>query len=610
MNYIDISDNNDSVSMDKYGTEVSATSSFIPPQMNGGGWSLFGGNGANSNNQLAIKACKEQKFEALSFLIQNDMISDFKAQNPETGQTILHCIAKNYNNIPDIDNVLKKILTNTNVKSFINMKDNQGNTALHIALDNNNQRLCNILINAGADPKIRNNMGKYLTEDDTMRNDIPQFQQNNNDMIMSETSPDMHNITNISSTSPDISNVNNISTSPSVFAPKTKNNQNDNIDNINKINKSNKTDSDYLVNMLLALNKQPANTEYSADMPNTLSNTDMDTTSDLFNTEKFLNEIVASKPTSSSQFGQKSNQMSNQMGNQMSNQMSNQMYNQMNNKMDNKSNNQMYNQKDNQMGNQLNNQMYNQNQEYTATTMKGGSKNKVIQGSRRMNLYSEIEDLIGGWDAEVRTSDRRGNEITEEYRNLKRSNNNRSNAMRDNEDDMEDYRQISRVGSYPKRSKNDDYDTQDSTSRTLSRQFKSQVDKIHERTIEKIKEIMDVDSDIARNYKAVLYRKIKEEHPELGGYERALEMERLATKENLDKIDINKVTQEIKEYLEKKKKERDEQNKNTNTNLSEGSEQNQKESATKKKRVPKKKTDTSSVSVVSESRLSPTSDDY
>jgi len=79
---------------------------------------------------------------------------------------------------------------------------------------------------------------------------------------------------------------------------------------------------------------------------------------------------------------------------------------------------------------------------------------------------------------------------------------------------------------------------------------------------DKIAEIMGVDKDTARNYKAVLYKQVKDKDeessakdpkkPKLNGYERAIEMEKLATKEVLSKIDIKKKTEEIKKHLEEK----------------------------------------------------------
>jgi hypothetical protein len=64
-------------------------------------------------------------------------------------------------------------------------------------------------------------------------------------------------------------------------------------------------------------------------------------------------------------------------------------------------------------------------------------------------------------------------------------------------------------------------------------------DDIHERTIETIKSLLGVDEETAKIYKSVLYYRVKEEHPEMSGYERAVEMEKLATKAVLKDIDID-----------------------------------------------------------------------
>ena len=74
-------------------------------------------------------------------------------------------------------------------------------------------------------------------------------------------------------------------------------------------------------------------------------------------------------------------------------------------------------------------------------------------------------------------------------------------------------------------------------------------DDIHERTIETIKSLMGVDEETAKAYKSILYYKVKEEHPEMSGYERAVEMEKLATKAVLKEIDIDaakKIREELK----------------------------------------------------------------
>lgn len=64
-------------------------------------------------------------------------------------------------------------------------------------------------------------------------------------------------------------------------------------------------------------------------------------------------------------------------------------------------------------------------------------------------------------------------------------------------------------------------------------------DDIHTRTIETIKSLMGVDEETAKAYKSILYYRVKEEHPEMSGYERAVEMEKLATKSILKDIDID-----------------------------------------------------------------------
>lgn len=65
---------------------------------------------------------------------------------------------------------------------------------------------------------------------------------------------------------------------------------------------------------------------------------------------------------------------------------------------------------------------------------------------------------------------------------------------------------------------------------------------IHTRAVETIKSLMNVDDAVAEVYKSVLYRRVKEEHPEFSGYERATEMEKLATKAVLKEIDIDAET--------------------------------------------------------------------
>ena len=143
----------------------------------------------------------------------------------------------------------------------------------------------------------------------------------------------------------------------------------------------------------------------------------------------------------------------------------------------------------------------------------------------------------------------------------------------------------------------DESDESDDDSETeLSRLIKRQSDEIHDRTVKKIMDLMNVDEKTAKNYKAALYRKVKESHPELNNLDRAVEMEKLATKTELKKIDIKKVTKEIEEHISKKKSE------------SESSSETPKPKKDTKSKGKKALSITSPASVPSESGLSITSD--
>lgn len=74
----------------------------------------------------------------------------------------------------------------------------------------------------------------------------------------------------------------------------------------------------------------------------------------------------------------------------------------------------------------------------------------------------------------------------------------------------------------------------------LSRLINDQSKEIHDRTIKNITKEMNVDDEKAKLYYSSLYWKVKTEHPEYPRVEKALEIEKLATKENLKGIDIVK----------------------------------------------------------------------
>lgn len=105
--------------------------------------------------------------------------------------------------------------------------------------------------------------------------------------------------------------------------------------------------------------------------------------------------------------------------------------------------------------------------------------------------------------------------------------------------------------------RNDDESSQGESASQISRLLKNQSDIIHERVIEKIMELMNVSKEVARDYKAAIYRMVKEKFSNLSNLDRAIEMEKLATKEILDTVDIEKVSSEIKQHLEERRREKE-----------------------------------------------------
>ncbi len=87
----------------------------------------------------------------------------------------------------------------------------------------------------------------------------------------------------------------------------------------------------------------------------------------------------------------------------------------------------------------------------------------------------------------------------------------------------------------------------------LSRMINNQATEIHERTIKKIIEILGVGEQEARTIKAFIYNEIKTQHPELNNFDRAVEMEKRITKDNLEGLDKKKL-KELSDVISEKQK--------------------------------------------------------
>lgn len=89
----------------------------------------------------------------------------------------------------------------------------------------------------------------------------------------------------------------------------------------------------------------------------------------------------------------------------------------------------------------------------------------------------------------------------------------------------------------------------------LSRLINNQASEIHKNVVKKIMELMEVEEEAARDYKAALWRMVKEKNPDMkSNLDLSVEMEKLVKKPTLKKIDLA----EAKSFREESRKRREE----------------------------------------------------
>ena len=165
----------------------------------------------------------------------------------------------------------------------------------------------------------------------------------------------------------------------------------------------------------------------------------------------------------------------------------------------------------------------------------GGKRNKKSKGVRKLKTFSEMSY---------------GEPINSDE-DLKEANTKIAEELFDNKD---------------KKSKKDKKSSDESEKDNqlaselseMARNIARQSSDIHERTIEKIAELLKLDlknpedNKKARYYKAAIWKMVKDAHPELSNYDRSVEMEKNITKEKLKTINIEKVSKEIDKYFSEK----------------------------------------------------------
>ena len=97
-----------------------------------------------------------------------------------------------------------------------------------------------------------------------------------------------------------------------------------------------------------------------------------------------------------------------------------------------------------------------------------------------------------------------------------------------------------------------------SSNYELSRVVDNQSTKIHEKVVKDIQKLMKVDEETAKAYKAGLWKRVNELYPtEKSNLNKSVEMEKMTTKDELAKIDVEKIKDNIKKHFAEKEKNRE-----------------------------------------------------
>ncbi len=150
-----------SISTEEPEPEVGRNASSYKKQQGG----FFFGSSSSDNNSKVIQAAREKNYAVVSFMVENDMVTDFGKTDADK-KTVLHYLVHDYYLNDSIGNTIRKILSSSKSSNFINKQDKQGNTPLHVAVKSGQHNLATALIKAGAKKTLKNDEGHYVASED------------------------------------------------------------------------------------------------------------------------------------------------------------------------------------------------------------------------------------------------------------------------------------------------------------------------------------------------------------------------------------------------------------------------------------------------------------
>lgn len=118
----------------------------------------------------ALIAAEEKNYAVVEFFVSHNKIDNFGIAD-KNGNTLLHFIARDAtaHNIDEnlINAIVLKAKKCDKSKNFINFQNNDGDTPAIIAIKNGNNKLVNLLASAGADLSIKNKQNQYVASEES-----------------------------------------------------------------------------------------------------------------------------------------------------------------------------------------------------------------------------------------------------------------------------------------------------------------------------------------------------------------------------------------------------------------------------------------------------------
>ena len=117
-------------------------------------------NGGSCSCNDLFKSASNENFELILYILKQHTCC-FKCQD-KNGNTALHLLVTKYNSTSEIKNEIDELLSNTDSSEFLNIKNNQGQTPILLAVMNDENELAEKLEKAGADGSIEDNYGNFV----------------------------------------------------------------------------------------------------------------------------------------------------------------------------------------------------------------------------------------------------------------------------------------------------------------------------------------------------------------------------------------------------------------------------------------------------------------